>query len=124
VWSINRSLQRFLPAYSSRAVNAAYLALWQRACVGYLGVQPLLRQRGGAAPTGLAIDEAVTHHLERAAWADASPARGQTLPRGVEALRIGRRARRRSGRVYRRVESGWGDLYLDGALPAFFRPGF
>jgi hypothetical protein len=56
---------------------------------------------------------------------DARGARTAALPAsGVEPMRVGRRARRRPGRRYRVVDTEWGELYLDGATPAFFRPAF
>jgi hypothetical protein len=124
VWVLNRALESCLPGYSSRAVEHADLDLWRRATIGYLGVEPLHRPRRRGRLTGIASDEAIAYYLEHVDW-DARGARAAALPRaGAEPMRIVRRARRRGGRGYRRVETDWGELYLDGATPAFFRPAF
>ena len=124
VWAINRSLDRFFPGYAARAVERAYLHLWQRASIGYLGVEPQLRTTRAGVATGLAMDEAVAHFLEHADWGRRGTDGNRGLPRQAEAVRVGRRATRRPGARYTRVESGWGDLYLEGTLPAFFRSAF
>jgi hypothetical protein len=124
VWALNRSLRRFLPDYSARAVERAYLHLWQRAAIGYLGAEPQLRTTRGGVATGLAIDEAVAWFLERTDWSRRGAGRDRPLPRGAEAVLVGRRATRRAGARYTRVETAWGDLYLEGTLPAFFRSAF
>ncbi len=124
VWAVNHSLARFFPGYSARAVEHAYLHLWQRAVVGYLGVMPLHRPRQRGRLTGIAIDEAVAHYLEHTDWASLG-ARAASLPAsGAEPLLITARALRRVGRGYRRIAGTWGDLFIDGTRPAFLRPAF
>jgi hypothetical protein len=124
VWALNRSLRRFLPGYSARAVEGAYLHLWQRAAIGYLGLEPQRRTTRAGIATGLAMDEAVAHFLEHTDWSRLGVGGMCALPRGAEAMRVGRRATRRAGVRYARVESAWGDLYLEGRWPAFFRSAF
>jgi hypothetical protein len=124
VWSLNRSLRRFYPAYSARTVERTYLGLWQRAAIGYLGVRPLARTTRAGVPTGLAVDEAVAYFLEHTDWSRRGAVGNRKLARQAEAVLVARRATRRAGARYARVESAWGDLYLEGTLPAFFRSSF
>jgi hypothetical protein len=124
VWALNRSLRRFVPGYSARAVERAYLHLWQRAAIAYLGAEPQLRTTRAGVATGLAIDEAVAWFLEQVDWSRRGAGRTRPLPRGAEAVLVGRRATRRAGARYARVETAWGDLYLEGTMPAFFRSAF
>ena len=123
VWAVNHSLARYFPGYSPGAVDHAYLHLWQRATVAYLGVLPLHRPRRCGRLTGIAIDEAIAYFLERTDWA-ALGGRAASLPAAAEHLRITERARRRRGRGYQRVEGAWGDLFLDASRPRFFRAAF
>jgi hypothetical protein len=124
VWALNRSLRRFLRGYDARAVERCYLDLWQRAAVGYLGVRPLPRTTRTGAASGLAIDEAVSYFLDHIDWPGLGAVGTRALPRGAEAMLIGGRATRRAGAHYRLLESAWGDLYLEGTRPAFFRSAF
>jgi hypothetical protein len=119
VWPINTTLARHFPGYDSRGVERRYLELWQQATVEALGLRPLFRR----SPRGLAIDEAIAHYVGQCDWR----ARGPTpaaLPAAAEDLRITGISRRRSGRVYERVDCPWGDLYVHRGRPEFFRPAF
>ena len=116
---IARSLRRYFPHYDAARVQRTYLELWQEAAVWYMNVRPLFRRR----PLGLATDEAVAYYLQNVDWSRLTPVR-TTLPDSAVALLIEGRARRRAGRVYDRIECGWGDLFLLGGLPAFFRPSY
>jgi hypothetical protein len=120
VWAVNTSLARFFPSYAAVEVNRRYLSLWQEAAITYLNVRPLLRDE----PTGLPINESVVAFLRHTDWRGLGAAPGASLPESAEALLIDGRQRRRSGFAYERLESAWGDLYLDRGLPAFLRPAF
>ena len=119
VWQINASLSRFFKGYDSALVEQRYLELWQQAAIQYLSARPLFRKK----PKGLAIDEAITWFLSQVDWR-ALGARPSHLPDDAEPLRIDRRMRPRNGRVYDRLESPWGDLFMFNGLPGFFRPAF
>jgi hypothetical protein len=119
VWPINTVLARWFRGYDRTRVEDAYLELWQRAAIFYMNVRPLVRLR----PKGMATDEAVAYYLRHTDWGMLG-ATAATLPADAEALLIEGRARRRAGRVYDRVESPWGDLYLRKNLPEFFRPSY
>jgi hypothetical protein len=124
VWALNRSLERFFPGYASRVVEHAYLELWQRAAVAYLGVRPERRTREpSAAGSGLFMDEAIAHFLRARDWAS-HDLRASALPVGAQALMISGRAQRKRGPAYRALDTSFGQLFLDGTLPAFFRPAF
>jgi hypothetical protein len=43
------------------------------------------------------------------------------VPGAAEALATGTRAQRRASAAYTRIATAWGELYLDGQVPAFFR---
>jgi IucA / IucC family len=120
VGAVNESMRRFFPRYRAEEVETRYLDLWQQAAVGYLAVKPLFRRKG----RGMAIEEAVAHFLDHVDWSAMPGAMSARLPSKVEALLVGGRARRRKGRAYTRIPSSWGDLYIAGSHPAFFRPAF
>jgi len=119
VWPINRSLSRFFAGYDAARVERRYLELWQQAAIDYLRVRPLFRAR----PRGLATDEAIAYFLRHVDWRGLG-ARAASLPNTAESLLGEGRMRRRTGRVYDRIESAWGDLFIADGLPAFFRPAF
>jgi len=119
VWPINRSLARFFSGYDAERVEQRYLELWQQAAIDYLEVKPLFRAR----PKGLATDEAVAYFLRQIDWR-ALGARPACLPDAAEPLLGEGRMRRRAGRVYERMPSSWGDVFILNGLPAFFRPAF
>lgn len=79
--------------------------------------------RSFAAPKGLATDEAFSYFLQETDWG-ALGARPASLPAAAEPLLIEGKMRRRGGRVYEKLESPWGDLFIYRALPGFFRPAF
>ncbi len=120
VWAINTVLVGWFSSYDAASVVNAYLELWQEACTRYLGVRPLFRPD----PHGLATDEAIAYFLRHTDWTSLGATPGHALPDAVEALLVGGRSRRRTGPVYGRVETAWGDLFLDEGHPAFFRPAF
>lgn len=120
VWPINTSLARFFGGYDAARVEHAYLALWQEAAVRALGVRPLFRDR----PQGLATDETLAYWLRAVDWKGLGAVDGASLPAAAEPLLVERRQRRRAGAVYARLDCGWGELFLSGGLPAFFRPAF
>jgi hypothetical protein len=120
LWSVNTSLQREFPDYRAQETETAYLTLWQQAAVRYLGVRPLFT----TGPKGLATDESLAYFLRHVDWTGLGSVGGQSLPAAAEPLRIGGLQRRRAGPVYDRVECAWGDVFLIGGLPAFFRPAF
>lgn len=120
VWPLNTSLTRYLKGYDGRRVERTYLELWQEASVRFLGVEPLHREDS----QGIATDEALAYYLRHQDWESHGATNGHSLPEGVEPFLIERRARRRSGPVYQRLECEWGDMFLVDGLPAFFRPGF
>ena len=120
VGSVNISLRRFFPGYRAEDVDKAFLELWQQAAVGYLRVKPTFRSTS----KGIAIDEAVAYFLDHTDWPALPHAGSASLPAKVEPLFIAGRARRRGGRTYTRIASSWGDLYVGGGHPAFFRPAF
>ena len=119
VWPINQSLARFFDRYDTRRVEQQYLELWQQAAIEYLKVRPLFRRH----PKGLATDEAVAYFLRQVDWC-ALGARPACLPDAAEPLLGEGRMRRRSGRVYERLPSAWGDMFILQGVPAFFRPAF
>lgn len=119
VWPINRSLSRFFEGYDADRVVKAYLTRWQRAVVTHLNVEPLFREE----PVGLATDESIGWFLRHVDWravAGATP--GAPVPESAEPVLVDARLRRRRGPAYDRVETPWGDLFLDGGHPAFFAP--
>lgn len=120
VWPLNRSLRRYVRRYDWRAVDEAYLELWQEAAMFYMNVEPLRRR---SAPKGIATDESVAYYLRHTDWKrlGAVPA---SVPASAHALRVEGYVRRRSGRVYDRVETDWGDIYLQSGLPVFFRAAY
>jgi len=120
VWSVNASTARYFPRYDARRVERAYLALWRDEVIRHLRVEPLISR----APRGLATDEALTYYLSHVDWAAAGGRNGARLPASAEALPHHGILRRRAGAVYQRIESEWGDLYVDRGSPAFFRPAF
>lgn len=119
VWPINASVARYVAGYDSKRVEQRYLELWQSAAMQYLKVKPLFRKR----PSGLATDEAVAYFLRQVDWR-ALGARPACLPAAAEPLLGEGRTRRRSGPVYDRLTSPWGDLFVVDGLPAFFRSAF
>jgi hypothetical protein len=118
VWPINRSLSRFFERYDADLVERAYLRRWQRAVIRHLDVEPLFRKE----PVGLATDESIGWFLRHVDWRALGATPGASLPSGVDAVLVDERLRRRRGAGYDRVETPWGDLFLDGAHPAFFAP--
>ena len=119
VWPINTTMARFFDGYDATLVETRYLELWQQAAIASLNVRPLFR----TTPKGMATDEAIAYYLRQIDWRalGAAPAR---LPGAAEPLLGEGRLRRRSGRVYDRVETEWGDLFISEGRPAFFRPAF
>lgn len=120
VWSVNASLSRYFPGYRRDRVEREYLELWRDEVIRHLAVDPVIREE----PQGLPTDEALTWYLSHADWTKAGGTNGARLPRSAEALPHEGRLRRKVGPVYQRVESAWGDLYVDRGSPAFFRPAF
>ena len=118
VWPINRSLSRFFAGYDAAYVERAYLTRWQRAVVKHLHVEPLFR----ADPIGLATDESIGWFLRHVDWRALGATPAASVPESAEPVRVDARLRRRRGPVYDRVETPWGDLFLDGSHPAFFAP--
>jgi hypothetical protein len=118
VWPINRSLSRYFEGYDAEQVERAYLTRWQRAVMRSLKVEPLFREQ----PVGLATDESVGWFLRHVDWRALGAMPGASLPPSAEPVLVGERLRRRRGAGYDRVETPWGDLFLDGAHPAFFAP--
>lgn len=120
IWSLNASLARYFRTYDAARIRRRYLGLWQREAARLLGVRPLFATNR----EGLATDKAIAFFLSTTDW-DALGASGSVaLPPAAEHLRIFDEVARRRGRVYRRIGTSWGDLYLDGGRPAFFRPAF
>jgi hypothetical protein len=120
VWSINTSLARYFRPYDAGSIRRRYLGLWQRKATQLLGVRPLLRR----SPPGLPVDEAVACFLTGTDWEAIGTSGPVALPAAAEPLRIVAGVRRRQGRVYRRVHCSWGDVYLEGSRPTFFRAAF
>jgi hypothetical protein len=120
VWSVNVSVARYFRRYDAGRVERAYLRLWRDDVIRHLGVEPLISEK----PRGLATDEALTYYLSHLDWEAAGARHGATLPGAAEPLPHHGVLRRRGGPVYQRIESAWGDLYLDRGSPAFFRPAF
>lgn len=120
VWSLNTSLARYFPRYDPAAVERRYLRLWREQAIHYLEVEPLISDE----PKGIAMDEALDYFLSHADWRKVGCTEGVSLPSSAEPLPSDDQIRRRGGSVYRRVESAWGDLYLDGDRPVFLRPAF
>jgi hypothetical protein len=118
VWPINRSLSRYFDRYDAEQVERAYLTRWQRAVVRSLNVEPLFREQ----PVGLATDESIGWFLRHVDWRALGATQGASLPRSADPVLVDERARRRRGAGYDRLETPWGDLFLDGAHPAFFAP--
>lgn len=119
VWCLNTSVARFFPRFNSGKVEKAYLGLWQEAAVEHFNLRPPLRE-----PGGISTDGTMAHLFRIIDWQSLGATNNANLPGKVESLRLKGRLRRRSGRVYQRLECSWGDLYLDENLPAFFRPAF
>lgn len=119
VWPINTSLARYFKRYDSARIERQYLELWQRAAIDLLQLRPLFREK----PRGLATDEAVAAFLGEVDWRGRG-AISAHLHDAAEPLLIDGRKRRRSGKVYDRLECPWGDLFMFKGLPAFFRPAF
>jgi hypothetical protein len=71
----------------------------------------------------MATDEAIADYLRQIDWR-ASGAVAACLPDAAEPLIGEGRLRRRSGRVYGRIETEWGELFISEGRPAFFRPAF
>lgn len=120
VWSVNVSIARYFRRYDARRVERAYLALWRDEVIRHLRVEPRISR----SPRGLATDEALSYYLSHADWAAAGGRANARLPTAAEPLPHHGTLRRRAGPVYRRIESEWGDLYIDRGSPAFFRPAF
>lgn len=120
VWSINTSLTRYFRPYDAGSIRRKYLRLWQSKATRLLGVRPLLRR----SPQGLPVDEAIACFLAETDWAALGAGAPVALPAAAEPLRIFTGVRRRQGRVYHRVHCSWGDVYLEGSRPTFFRPAF
>ncbi len=120
VWSVNTSLARFVRRYDATRVEHAYLALWRDEVMRQLCVDPQITTR----PPGLAIDEAIAYYLAHVDWRAMGARPGATLAANAEPLPHDGVLRRRSGAVYARVESAWGDLYIDRGRPAFLAPAF
>jgi hypothetical protein len=118
VWPINRSLSRFFEGYDAGQVERAYLTRWQRAVEKHLNVQPLFRED----PVGLATDESIGWFLRHVDWRALGATPGSAVPESAEPVLVDARLRRRRGASYDRVETSWGDLFLDGGHPAFFAP--
>jgi hypothetical protein len=119
VWPLNTSVARFVRGYDAATVEHAYLALWQEAARFYTNVTPLPRRH----PKGLATDEATAYYLQHVDWSSLG-AVSASLPEAAVPLMIGGRAPRRSGRVYHRIESAWGDIFVFAGKPVFFRPAY
>lgn len=119
VWPINTAIARHFASYDYLRVEQQYLELWQQAAIEYLGLRPLFRAR----PKGIATDEAFSYFLQQTDWASLGAQRA-SLPETAEPLLIEGKMRRRSGRVYERIDSPWGDLFIYDGLPGFFRPAF
>jgi IucA / IucC family len=118
VWPINQSLGRFFEGYDAGHVERAYLTRWQRAVMKHLKVEPLFRED----PIGLATDESIGWFLRHTDWRALGATPGSALPASAEPVLVDARLRRRNGARYDRVETAWGDLFLDGGHPAFFAP--
>jgi hypothetical protein len=73
-------------------------------------------------PVGLATDEAIGWFLRRVDWRALGATPRSSLPASAEPVLVDVRLRRRGGSAYDRVETPWGDLFLDGGHPAFFAP--
>jgi hypothetical protein len=120
VWAINTSLARYFRGYAAGAIQRCYLELWRDAAMALLRVEPIISRR----PLGLATDEAIEYYLAHADWARAGVTPGVSLPKDAEPLPASQRFGRRAGPVYDRVESPWGELYLDRGRPVCHRPAF
>jgi hypothetical protein len=120
VWVVNATLERDFEHYDTRTVELAYLELWQEQARRFLGVTPDYCRDG----RGIATDEAITEYLRLQDWPGHGATGGHTLPDRVEPFLYEPRARKLAGPVYDRVESAWGDIFLSGGLPTFFRPAF
>jgi hypothetical protein len=120
VWLLNTVLERDFPSYDSSTVERAYLELWQDQARRFLGVTPELCRDGH----GIATDEAIAEYLRLQDWRHHGATGGHSLPERVEPFVYEPRARPRRGPVYDRLESAWGDIYLSGGVPVFFRPSF
>ena len=81
-------------------------------------VEPLFRKES----IGLATDESIGWFLRHVDWRALGATPGASLPPGADAVLVDERLRRRRGTGYDRIEMPWGDLFLDGAHPAFFAP--
>jgi len=120
VWPINTSLARFFGSYDVDRVEDTYLVLWQQAVIRSLGFEPMFRN----GPKGLATDETLAYFLRRVDWRSLGAVAATRLPDAAEPVLVERRARRRPGLSYERLDSAWGALYLSEGLPAFFHPAF
>jgi hypothetical protein len=92
--------------------------LWQKAAVAYLQARPMLRDE----PLGIATDEAILHFLRHTDWRARGARPGASLPDGAQCLLFEGKRRGSKKRHYEKLETPWGDLYLDRNVPAFFRP--
>jgi hypothetical protein len=120
IWVLNVALERDFADYDSVAVERAYLELWQEQTRRFLGVTPDFCRDGH----GIATDEAIAEYLRLQDWRHHGATGGHTLPEAVEPFVYEPRARRRPGPIYDRLETGWGDIFLFGDVPVFFRPAF
>lgn len=119
VWPINTAIARHFARFDHQRVEQRYLELWQEAAIEHLRLRPLFRRQ----PRGIATDEVFSHFLQQTDWASLGAQRA-SLPETAEPLLIEGKMRRGQGRVYERVESPWGDLFIYNGLPGFFRPAF
>jgi hypothetical protein len=119
LFSINESMRRRFPHYDVERVEREYRELWQWVTARYLGVR--------VAPFGpklfLPMDEAILHHLLRTDWKRLGATTVRRAPENALPLHHpGARPRRE--RVDLRLECEWGELYLAGGRPSYFRPAF
>jgi len=120
VWPFNQSLSRFFASYDKRKVEVSYLMLWQQAAVAYLNLRPAVRRE----PLGLATDEALALFLSTTDWASLGAREACELPPGAECVLTDGPRRGKKGPLYQRIETSWGDLFLERGRPGFFRAAF
>jgi hypothetical protein len=120
LWVLNVALERDFANYDAITVERTYLELWQEQARRFLGVTPGFCRNGH----GIATDEAITEYLRLQDWRHHGATGGHTLPEAVDPFVYEPRARRRPGPVYDRLETGWGDIYVLGDVPVFFRAAF